>query len=239
MVAGVAGLSFAAARWTVDTSPPSFRPLVQRGLVTGARFGLDGKTVYIQRRLWRRALPHLRDSSRANRIDAARSSSGFLMGVSRKDELVVLLTNSRLTYSVAGTVARVPAIGGTPRALVDAVTYADWAPDGERMAIVRSSGACEFPIGRVIAQRCSMARVSPKSDEVCGTERGPRLLLGADGLSMVSARMPFAFGFGLVLPDGREIWFTGSEHRQRARPRPLRALARRRSPAGSHVSPAP
>ena len=60
-----------------------------------------------------------------------------------------------------------PAVGGTPRLLIDDATYADWAPDGERVAAIRGADSrLEFPIGRSVAGRWAMARVSPLADRI-------------------------------------------------------------------------
>ncbi len=57
---------------------------------------------------------------------------------------------ARLLY---GTVARVPLAGGTPRELVENALWADWSPDGERLAVVHEVGGLhriEYPVGTVI-----------------------------------------------------------------------------------------
>jgi Tol biopolymer transport system component len=137
----------------------------------------------------------------------------FLLSVSSKDELLVLLTPERSAYSSIGTLARVPAVGGTPRPLIDDARYADWAPDGEHVAAIRSGpGRLEFlPIGRSIAGNWAMARVSPRDDRIAllsGTsgveiQDGDGHRLAADGILS-----PFGIAWS---PDGRELWYTGSE----------------------------
>ncbi|HYN09447.1 MAG TPA: protein kinase [Vicinamibacterales bacterium] len=203
--------SFVVARRTADTSLPSFRPITfQRGVITGARFGPDGRTVYYSAAYGagpsRIFVTHL-EQIESKQLDLP---PGFLMAVSARNELALLLTNERAAFAVPGTVARVPAIGGTPRHLVEGATYADWASDGERMAISRADGQCEFPVGRRIAPACAMVRVSPKADHIAFLTAGRLEIQDFGGKRLATDALPHTFGLAWS-PDGREVWFTGSE----------------------------
>jgi Tol biopolymer transport system component len=206
---GVAGTVLTRA--TADVSVPSYQPLTfQRGTVTGARFGPDGKTIYY-------SAAYGAGPSRVYQMHLDRPESklldippGFLLGVSEKQELAVLLTTERASYAVPGTLVRVPAIGGTPRALIEGAIYGDWGPDGEQMAVNRGNGGCEFPIGRQIASGCGMVRVSPKGDLVAITRAGSVEVLNLNRQAVMSHELPLAFGIAWS-PDGRELWVTGSE----------------------------
>jgi Tol biopolymer transport system component len=214
--AGIATASFIAGKQTTGTQLlPSYRPLTfQRGTITGARFSPDGKTVYY-------SAAYGEEPSRVFVTHLERSESkpldvppGFLLGVSSKNELALLLTNERASYAARGTLARVPAVGGTPRHLVDDALYADWAPDGERLAVGRANALCEFPIGRHFAKGCTMPRVSPQSDHIAfltGVPTGVRLeIQRLDGGHVAADDMVQVFGHAWS-PDGREVWFTASE----------------------------
>jgi hypothetical protein len=73
-----------------------------------------------------------------------------ILAVSRAAELAILLRRDRVSNT--GTLARVPLAGGMPREIAESVFTADWAPDGQSMAIVRHVGEeirVEYPIGSV------------------------------------------------------------------------------------------
>ena len=208
MALGVGG--FVLARATADVSVPSYQPLTfQRGTITGARFAPDGKTIFYSAAYG--AGPSLVYQTHVDRPESKPLDipPGFLLGVSGKQELAVLLTTERATYTSPGTLVRVAAIGGTPRSLIEGSIYADWGPDGEHMAVNLNPG-CEFPIGRQVAPRCGMIRVSPKGDLVAITRDGGIDIRDLTGQPVASADLPLAFGIAWA-PDGREVWITGSE----------------------------
>jgi hypothetical protein len=77
-----------------------------------------------------------------------------LASVSSTGEMAVLLNSRAIsTWSNVGTLARAPLIGGAPREIVEQVQWADWAPDGSSLAVVRDVGGrnrLEFPVGKVL-----------------------------------------------------------------------------------------
>ena len=222
LVAATALAGFLAGRQTtvdqskaavadLDTTLPSYRPLTfKRGTVTGARFGADGKTVYY-------SAAYGAEPSRVYQTHIDRPGSqlmdlppGFLLGVSSKQELAVLLTDQRATYVSPGLLIRVPAIGGTRREVLEGVTYADWAPDGEQMAVIRP-GSCEFPVGNRIADGCGgMIRVSPKGDMVAIIREGSVEIRDLSGKTVARDDLKSVFGLAWS-HDGREVWLTASE----------------------------
>jgi serine/threonine protein kinase len=212
-LAAVAVGSFVTARQTApDLASPSYRPLTfRRGVITGARFSPDGKTVYY-------SFAFGAEPSRVFVTHLERTESeplalppAFLLSVSAKDELAVLLTNERNAYNSQGTLARMPAVGGTPHPLIDNVTYADWAPDGERLAVIRGDDSqLEFPIGHSLPGSWSMVRVSPVADRLALIgEKGVEIHDG-EGRPLAADDISLVYGIAWS-PDGREVWFTGSE----------------------------
>ncbi|MFI5177862.1 MAG: protein kinase, partial [Vicinamibacterales bacterium] len=210
LVSALVAATFVIARRTATPPVPSFRPLTfERGIITGARFSPDGRTVYYSAAYGdgpSRVFVTQLDRTESTQLDLP---PGFLLGVSVKDELAVLETSSRAAYASPGTLVRVPAIGGTPRELTEDVMYADWASDGERLAIGRG-GRCEFLNGPAIASPCFMPRVSPVNDDVAFLASGGLEIRSAAGMRLASAQMPLIYGLAWAR-DGREVWFTGSE----------------------------
>jgi Tol biopolymer transport system component len=213
LVSALVAATFVLARRTATAPVPSFRPLTfERSTITGARFGPDDRTVYYS--------STSRDGpSRifVTQLDRTESKDlgldpGFVFGVSAKDELLVLQTDSRSCCGTPGTLARVPGIGGTPRLLAEHVNFADWAADGERLAVVGNGrGTCEFLNGPPIsAGGCGMLRVSPVNDDTAFLAEEGIVVQSAAGKRLAATQMPLIFGLAWSR-DGREVWFTGSE----------------------------
>jgi hypothetical protein len=218
VIAAAAAGAFFWGRGTAPSSVPAFRQLTfERGLITGARFGADGKTVYYS--MAHGAGPSRVFVTRTDRIERSRLDIpvGFLLSVSSRGELGVLLTGERNAYASAGTFVSVPAIGGTPRPIADGVIYADWSADGEQVALQR--GACEFPLGKPIPESCVTPRVSPDGTHVAyvRTSRDASqvfvvnlVVRSAAGETVATTAIPHIFGIAWS-HDGREVWFSGSE----------------------------
>jgi Tol biopolymer transport system component len=86
-----------------------------------------------------------------------------MLAISSKGDIAM-----RLGSEPIGTLARAPIGGGTPREILEHVTTADWAPDGESMAIVRRVGGSfrlEYPVGNVLlanqVRKPDHLRISP------------------------------------------------------------------------------
>jgi len=125
-------------------------------------------------------------------------------------------------------VARVSVAGGAaPRDVLEDVQWADWAPDGLSLTVVRDVGPMnrlEYPIGTVLYQTSgwiSHPRVSAQGDRVAFLDHPVR---GDDGgtVAMVDRKGSrktlsgvFASLQGLAWsPDG-EVWFTGATRANR------------------------
>ncbi|MGE5234481.1 MAG: protein kinase domain-containing protein, partial [Acidobacteriota bacterium] len=216
LLLGLAGLGagagyFASSRSTT-TAPPSYRPLTfRRGIITGAAFGADGKTVYYSA-AWGS------EPSRvyATRLDSTESSlldlpPALLLSVSRNNELAVLLTDQRSPHNSRGTLARVSALGGTPRMLADNVRDADWARDGERL-VVSFDDRLEFPLGQVVQTPLGVAqdpRLSPDGRYIAFAGGGGIEITDLSGRRVT--RQPTAWQFGKAwAPSSRELWITFS-----------------------------
>ena len=100
------------------------------------------------------------------------SPQTHLLAVSSRGELAVLTRARWINHRLfSGTLARMT-LGSAPRELLENVREADWSPDGESLAVIRTTGAndqLEFPIGTVLyksAGYLSDPRVSPTGDRV-------------------------------------------------------------------------
>ena len=204
-----------------------------RGIVSSGRFTADGRNV-IYSAVW--------DDAAAPEIYTARTDApeskplglppGHVVAVSSKGELAMLLTDEAL-YPHVGTLARVPLSGGTPRPLAENVFCGDWAPDGERLAVVRGVDGVyqtEFPLGTVLDRQAAATeaptcpRFSPRGDRLAfGANGGYRVLELASGRSTTLPVRGEGHGkWWAWSPDGDEIWFTASDA---VEDRPLEAVS--------------
>jgi Tol biopolymer transport system component/tRNA A-37 threonylcarbamoyl transferase component Bud32 len=225
---GVVGVAaFAAGRRTARTAAPSFRQLTfQRGEIYSGRFGPDGQTI-----LYAAAWEGRPVEIFASRVDSPESRPFGLAGadvlaVSASGEMAVSLDRRLVgAFTRSGTLARIGMTGGgTPREVLEDVQWADWAPGGTNLAIVRDTGTLnllELPVGKVLYKTdgwVSHPRVSPRGDLVAFLDHPTR---GDDGGSVATVDRSgekktlsklFSTAGGLAWsPDGREVWFTAAE----------------------------
>jgi serine/threonine protein kinase/Tol biopolymer transport system component len=214
----VAGL-FVAGRLTGGGSGLTFEPLTfRRGSISSARFAPDGHTIVFAANF---------DGSQLEIYSAQPGSpesrplgvKADLQAVSRHGELAVLLERP----GRGAVLARLPLGGGAPREVLENVRSADWAPDGESLAVVRAEGerdTLEFPIGHVLYQGhgwLSDVSVSPRGDRVAFFEhpvdfdaRGDVAVVDLAGKkTTISAGWEDLFGTHWT-PAGDEVWFSAS-----------------------------
>jgi Tol biopolymer transport system component len=237
VLAGFVGVFLASRRADDLPIPDYLRLTFSHGSVATARFAPDGRTVVY-------AASFDGDPARlfSTRTDGRESRrlefpDGVLASMSSQGEIAMLLSAPRLsvTGGWAGTLARVPLTGGTPRELTEGVSGADWSSDGKTLAIVRSVGnktRLEFPIGKVLyetADNVTSLRLSPD---------GKRIALltsrSADDFSVETVDLEgrhsvlskgWKRGRGIAWsPDGEEVWFAASDWGNRV---PLRAVSRK------------
>ena len=224
VVFAVAG--FVAGRLNATAPPPvSFTPLtyldqtIFRGL-----FAPDGKTVVFSASL----------DGITNNVEMFTLSTEYpeprplglrhthLLSISSKGELAVLTNVRYLGHRIFdGTLARAPLGGGAPREILEHVREADWAPDGERLAIIRDVGGrdrLEFPIGKVLVEASgylSDLRVSPAGDRIAFLEHPSRYddRGGIAVVDMTGRKTTLSDGYwgleGLAWSnDGQEVLFS-------------------------------
>ena len=200
----------------------------ESGMVLSAGFASGGKVVYSA--AWDGAPSAVYstgvDFSESRILVAAPSK---LLSVSRSGELAVLLRAKPLGwFAMEGTLARVPADGGTPRELLEKVMDASWSPDGSQLAIVRRAGGkvrLEFPPGHVLYEtfgEITSPRFSPKGDRIAFADHpakrgnwGTVSVVDLEGVRTVWSPV-YEVIEGLVwAPSGRELWF-GAEGERNA-----------------------
>jgi Tol biopolymer transport system component len=214
--------TFLAGRRTAEPVLPSFQRLTfRRGAVMSARYAPDGQTV-VYAASWD-GDPMLRlfstrvESPESTRLDLPQAG---LHGISRTGELALALRQPFSPFGQAGTLARVPLAGGTPRAVLDDVAEADWSPDGSAFAVVRwvrLQARLEFPVGRTLYEddRIWCPRVSPNGDLVAFWHGAGVMGMGATlavvdragNKTELSGGWHWANGLAWA-PSGNEVWFT-------------------------------
>jgi eukaryotic-like serine/threonine-protein kinase len=191
--------------------------------IFNARFAADGTTVIFDAALEGNT-PQL-FVSRANSVaPQPLGTHAHLLSVSSKGELAVLVDPVYIQHRLfRGTLARMP-VEGTPRPLLDNVREADWAPDGESLAIVRFDGLTdrlEYPAGTVLYESrgyISDPRVSPDGSRVAFFEH-PLRFDDRGWLRVVDRRKTVRTlageywgqeGIGWS-PDGRTIFYSAAD----------------------------
>ncbi len=240
LAAAMLGLGWWLDRSTSHTALPEFQPITFRtGSIGNARFTPDGGIVYSAS--WDGGENQLY----MGRVDdhGARElgvKDAELLSVSKSGELAVRLKSVNLGgYSATGTLARIPLSGGAPRELLDNVQDADWAANGDSMAVIRyvpESGhwRLEYPIGKVLFDGInwiSHPKISPDGKWLAfadhqngnGDDQGAIAVIGTDGKDNGKEKI-LSPGWstlqGVVWsPTGDEIWFTASNNGSAANPR--------------------
>jgi len=223
------GLGWWLGRAGSHVQPPQYQQITFRtGSIGHARFTPDGGVVYSaswdvgenQLYLSRTDDPGARELGIKN---------AELLSISKAGELAIRLKTVFFGgYARVGTLARVPLSGGTPREVLDNVQDADWAADGEHMAIVRyipenSHWRLEYPIGKVLLDGIdwiSHPKISADGKWVAfadhenpgGDDEGAVAVIASDGSGK---EKKLSSGWvsleGIVWsPAGDEIWFTST-----------------------------
>ena len=221
-----AAAAFFLGRSTGHEKPPSFRQMTfRRGAILSARFAPDGQTV-VYSAAWEGKPMEIfvgRPESPESRPFGL--SGAEVLAVSRSGEMAV--SNNRLSaggFRRTGTLAQLSVAGGAaPRDIMEEVEWADWAPDGKTLAVVRTARGrlqLEYPMGKVLYQTSgwiSHARVSPDGDLVAFVDHP---VGGDDGGSVAAVDRAgklrklsgaFATAQGLAWSPRGEIWFTAAE----------------------------
>jgi Tol biopolymer transport system component len=209
----------------------------RNGSVGNARFAPDGSIVYSaswdggENQLYMGRM----DDHGARELGV---KDAELLSISKSGELAVRLSTASLGgYAMVGTLARIPMGGGSPREVLNNVQDADWATDGESMAVVRympetGHWRLEYPIGKVLFDGIdwiSHPKISPDGKWIAfadhqnpnGDDEGAMAVIASDGKGkekILSAGWSTLQGV-LWSPSGDEIWFTASKSGNAGNPR--------------------
>ncbi len=206
--------------------PPLYRQLTfRRGSIRSARFAPDGQTI-LYSAAWQgkpvdvfTARPEAPES-RSMGLDRTQ-----LMSISSAAEMAVLLDSKAIgTWVTSGTLARAPLAGGAPREMLEQVQWADWAPDGSTLAVVRDFGGrnrLEYPVGKSLYETggwIGHPRVSPKGNLIAfldhpnqGDDSGSLAIVDLKRNKRILSGEWFTVQGLAWSPDGSEIWFTASK----------------------------
>jgi hypothetical protein len=228
LAAVMLGFGWWLGHGTGSASPPSYQPITFRaGSLGHARFTPDGSIIYAAS--WERGQNQLymarTDEPGARELQL---KDAELLSISKRGELAVRINTVRIGgFAYSGTLARFSLSGGTPREVLTEVQDADWAADGENMAVVRfapetSHWRLEYPVGKTLFEGInwiSQPRISPDGKWVAfldhenpgGDDQGSVALIGLDGkVRKLSSGWSSIEGV-LWAPSGGEVWFAASD----------------------------
>ncbi|HYX68023.1 MAG TPA: protein kinase [Terriglobales bacterium] len=217
--------ALAGRSWLVPraTSPQFRRLTFRRGAIRMARFAPDGRTI-VYGAAWDGnpfelfARQHETSDSRPLGV------AGQVLSISASGEVALLLDPKVWNFVQTGTLAVMPLSGAAPRELMDSVQFAEWAPDGKAMAIVRFSSASglswiEYPAGKVLYRGSawiSHLRISPDGEllafaqHIHSGDDGFLVVMDREGNRRFSSQVFTSLQGVAWRPDGKEVWFTGA-----------------------------
>jgi Tol biopolymer transport system component len=247
----VAAMMLALGWWlgkgSVHTSFPQYQQITFRmGSIGNARFTPDGSIVYNAEWDGGQGQLYIARTDDPGARELGLKDAG-LLSVSKNGELAVLLKPVGYGgYAHAGTLARVPISGGTPREVLDNVQDADWSANGDTLAVVRyvpenQHWRLEYPIGKVLFDGInwiSHPKISPDGKWVAfadhetpgGDDHGSIAVIAATGEGkekILSSGWVSVEGV-LWSPKGDEIWYTASNSGSAENPRAVTLSGKQR-----------
>jgi len=159
LLIGLASGAYSARRY-LGSTPLTFQRLTfRRGDVTAARFGPGETVVYSAE--WDGAPSTLFSTQPGNREARPLGlPTGRILSISHAGEMAILLGADNV-----GTLASATFGGGAPREMLENVSAADWSPNGDALAVVRTIGGkhrVEYPVGTVLYENDVRPPVAPR-----------------------------------------------------------------------------
>ena len=203
------------------SEPPTFVNLSsRRGTVTNARF-VPGSDSAIYSAAWEGGPVRLYPAKQGTRTsDPLKFKEADLLSISFTGELALSIGRSYPGgWEAIGTLAVAQPGGSAPRQLLENVLVADWAPDGQSLAVAHEVDGIvrlEYPIGTVLYESggwISDLRVHPDGDRVLiadnpvrGDSRAIVKIVDREG-GVETVSNGGMWGV-LWAPDGESIWFS-------------------------------
>jgi WD40 repeat protein len=222
----VATVLLLANQWRQPAPAPSYRRLTfEQGTVYSARFAPDYRAI-VYGAAWNgkplQLFSTVGDSLLSQPLNV---TDAKLLAISRSGELAVALRGAHLAHLeiAGGVLARTPLAGGSPREVLEDVSWADWDANGELAVVHHAEGRdrIEYPIGHVLYQSNGWIgdlRFSPQANKIAfmdhpaeSDDRGSVCLIDLSGHpKALTAEWESEDGLAWS-PDGKEVWFTGIE----------------------------
>jgi eukaryotic-like serine/threonine-protein kinase len=223
----VAALLLLGRQMPPRNAPLGYRRLTfDEGTVYSARFAPDFRSVVYGAAWNGKPLQLFSTVGESPSTQSINLEDANLLAISRTGELALALHGSHTAHLgiEKGTLARAPLAGGSPREVLEDVTWADWSSNGELAVVHQAEGRdrIEFPVGKVLYQSTgwiSHIRLSPKADQIAfinhpsrGDDRGSVSVIDLTGQAKtLSKEWDSADGLAWSF-DGKEIWFTAAEN---------------------------
>jgi Tol biopolymer transport system component len=198
--------------------PVFHRMTFRRGILLGARFAPDGKTVVYSASWDGQPSDLFLTRAEGGESKSFGLANSRVLSVSRSGSIAIDLRKEPVArWYVKGTLAEIPLLGGAPRPILEDVLDAGWSPDGKELAVVRDTGGktvLEFPAGTRIDENpfgIASPSVSPDGRSVAYVRqtRGKDEIVVSDRSGKKRTLLEVPSDTSLVWhPSGREVWFT-------------------------------
>jgi serine/threonine protein kinase/Tol biopolymer transport system component len=218
------------------TAPVYHRLTFDEGTIYAARFAPDFRSVVYGAAWNGRPLQLFATVGDSISTQPLNVTDANLLAISKTGELALVLHGAHMAHLKIehGTLARAPLAGGSPREVLEDVTWADWGANGELAVVHHAEGRdrIEYPVGHVLYQSegwISHIRLSPKEDKVAfidhpslWDDRGSAYMMDITGGHKTPPQEWDSVDGLAWSADGKEVWFSAAEN---GYTRALRALS--------------